>query len=233
MVFWLSIWISKLILSFWGSSTNVWAPSTKEGSSSSYSSPPELRSKTKWFITKEVIFDTLLDIGFWNSVWMELFLCKVLSLKVSNFKSWTDGFATNVYCKQKLKFSHLFHSKFRFWCLVPNGNDIIPIPFVFCRPFLLLGSKIGLQYSHQVKVKLNVKNLIRMQIAISAEIGLKVGYWLYTVTAYLTTGPYLNLIHNWLKYTYKLIVNRLRMICAIRFNWKLLFYSCLAVHKKR
>ena len=72
-----------------------------------------------------------------------------------------------------------------------------------------------------------------MQIAISAEIALKVGHWLYTVTAYLTTGPYLNLIHNWLKYTKKLIVNRLRMICATRFNWKLLFDSCLAVHKEK
>jgi len=88
-------------------------------------------------------------------------------------------------------------------------------------------------YSHRVKIKLNVKNLIRMQIAISAEIGLKVGYWLYTVTAYSTTGPYLNLIHNWLKYTNKLIVNRSRMICAICFNWKLLFDSCLAVHKEK
>ena len=44
-----------------------------------------------------------------------------------------------------------------------------------------------------------------MQIAISAEIGSKLGHWLYTVTAYLTTGAYLNLIHNWLKYTNELI----------------------------
>ena len=62
-----------------------------------------------------------------------------------------------------------------------------------------------------------------MRYAISAEIEIFVGYLVYTVTACRTptTGPYLNLIHNRLKYTKILIVNRSRMISAIRLKVKL------------
>ena len=62
-----------------------------------------------------------------------------------------------------------------------------------------------------------------MRYAISAEIEIFVGHLVYTVTAYRTptTGPYLNLIHNRLKYTKILIVNRSRMISAIRLKVKL------------
>ena len=62
-----------------------------------------------------------------------------------------------------------------------------------------------------------------MRNAISAEIGIFLGHLVYTVTAYRTptTGPYLNLIHNRLKYTKRLIVNRSRMISAIHLKVKL------------
>ena len=62
-----------------------------------------------------------------------------------------------------------------------------------------------------------------MRNAISAEIEIFVGHLVYTVTAYRTptTGPYLNLIRNRLKYTKRLSVNRSRMISAIRLKVKL------------